>query len=306
LTNGRTTIADTKLTLGPVLFNWQPEAWRDFYFRIADEAEVDTVCIGEVVCSKRAPLFAPHIPDVIDRLAAADKEVVLSSLALIMSKQELAQVEDLAATTDFLVEANDVSVAALLAGRRFAAGPLVNIYNEPTLAYFEALGAARVCLPAELTMERIACLAAAAKAELEVQVFGRLPLAISARCYTARARGLTRDGCCYACADDPDGIAVETLDEVPFLAINGTQTLSYRVVNLLAELARLRAAGIRRFRLSPQHTDMVAIARVFRAALDDAIDMENAASHLTELCPGAEFANGYLHGLPGYAFVEAD
>ena len=47
----------SELTLGPVLFNWQPERWRDFYFRIADEAPVATVYLGEAVCSKRAPLF---------------------------------------------------------------------------------------------------------------------------------------------------------------------------------------------------------------------------------------------------------
>ncbi|MET3221923.1 hypothetical protein ABIF35_002710 [Bradyrhizobium japonicum] len=27
-----------QLSLGPVLYNWAPERWRDFYFRIADEA----------------------------------------------------------------------------------------------------------------------------------------------------------------------------------------------------------------------------------------------------------------------------
>ena len=59
------------VTLGPVLFNWQPEAWRDFYFRIADEAPVSTVYIGETVCSKRAPLIEPHYAAVAERLAAA-------------------------------------------------------------------------------------------------------------------------------------------------------------------------------------------------------------------------------------------
>ena len=47
----------SELTLGPVLFNWEPERWRDFYFRIADEAPVGTVYLGEVICFKRAPLF---------------------------------------------------------------------------------------------------------------------------------------------------------------------------------------------------------------------------------------------------------
>ena len=41
------------LTLGPLLYLWDQPAWSDFYSRIADEAEVDSVVLGEVVCSKR-------------------------------------------------------------------------------------------------------------------------------------------------------------------------------------------------------------------------------------------------------------
>ncbi len=58
-----------KLTLGPVLFNWTPDKWRDFYFKIAAEAPVDIVYVGEVVCSKRLPFFADILPDVVERLA---------------------------------------------------------------------------------------------------------------------------------------------------------------------------------------------------------------------------------------------
>jgi len=143
-------LSQPRLTLGPVLFNWKPEHLRDFYFRIADEADVDTVCVGEVVCSKRSPFFAPHLPEVIDRLSKAGKEVVLSSLALIMNERELKDARELAATEGWLVEANDISVASMMGGRRFAVGPLVNVYNEGTLAYLEGMGAVRTCLPAEL------------------------------------------------------------------------------------------------------------------------------------------------------------
>lgn len=304
MTSDGTAMIAAKLTLGPVLFNWQPEIWRDFYFRIADEAEVDTVCIGEVVCSKRTPFFAPYIPEVIERLTAGGKDIALSSLALIMSEREMADATALAAAEDFLVEANDISVAALLAGRRFAIGPLVNVYNEGTLACLEAMGAVRVCLPAELPAERIARFAAGARAELEVQAFGRLPLAISARCYAARARNLAKDGCRYVCAEDPDGMDVKTLDATPFLAVNGTQTMSCRSVSLLADLPRLRTLGIHRFRLSPQQVDMVAVAALFRSALAGAIDPADAADRLAELCPDTEFANGYFHGQPGHAYVD--
>lgn len=295
-----------KLTLGPVLFNWRPEQLRDFYFRIADEAAVDSVCVGEVVCSKRTPFFAPHLPEVVERLAAAGKEVVLSSLALIMSERELEQARVLAEDGGFLVEANDISVAAMLAGRPFVVGPLVNVYNEGTLGYLEQLGATRICLPAELSAVVLSKLAARATAEVEVQAFGRLPLAISARCYAARARNLSKDGCQYVCADDPDGMAVETLDTVPFLAVNGTQTMSYQYMDLLSDLAHLTALGIGRFRLWPQAVDMVAVAALFRAVLAGSIDGAEAGRRLEALCPGAEFANGYIHGRAGHTYVEAD
>lgn len=298
--------APARLTLGPVLFNWRPEALRDFYFRMADEADVDTVCIGEVVCSKRTPFFTPFLPEVIERLAAAGKEVVLSSLALIMSEREIQGARDLAGTEGWMVEANDVSVAALVAGRPFAVGPLVNVYNEGTLAYLESLGAARVCLPAELSSEIIATLAKGARAEIEVQAFGRLPLAISARCYAARARNLAKDGCQYVCADDPDGMAVDTLDDEPFLAVNGTQTMSFHYLGLLPELAGLRAAGVGRFRLWPQMVDMVAVAALYRRVLAGVMDPAEARDELMRLCPRADFANGYIHGREGSALVEAD
>jgi len=66
-----------RLTMGPVFFNWAPEAWRDFYYAVADEAPVDGVCLGEVICNKRRPFLAPHFDAVVDRLMRAGKEVVL-------------------------------------------------------------------------------------------------------------------------------------------------------------------------------------------------------------------------------------
>nr|MDA8251874.1 U32 family peptidase [Rhodospirillales bacterium] len=71
------------LTLGPLLFHWPRARRRDFYFRIADEAPVDCVHLGEVVCSKREPFAAPDIPEIAGRLQAAGKQVVLSTLALV-------------------------------------------------------------------------------------------------------------------------------------------------------------------------------------------------------------------------------
>lgn len=295
-----------KLTLGPLLFNWPVEAQRDFYFRIADEAPVDVVYLGEVVCSKRAAAFAPHIPEVVERLTQAGKAVVHSTLALVMTARECAAIRDAAADPELRLEANDISAAALLAGRPHVIGPFVNVYNEGTLRYLADNGATRIALPNELSAAAIGALAGAADGvEIEVQVFGRLPLAISARCYHARAHGLHKDGCQYVCEEDRDGMAVETLDGDPFLAVNGTQTLSHAYCSLIHELAPLVEMGVDCFRLWPHSLDMVAVARIFRAVLDGREDADAAAANLSRLAPGVTLANGFYHGREGAAAIAA-
>ncbi len=293
-----------RLTLGPLLFNWPAEARRDFYLRIADEAPLETVCLGEVVCAKRAPFFAPYVTQVIERLERAGKEVVHSSLALVMTEPERQELRALAGAEDLFVEANDLACVALMDGRPHAVGPYVSVYNEGTLAYLARRGAVRVSLPFELPAAALQALAAAAEpVELEVQAFGRIPLAVSARCYHARAHGLHKNSCQYVCEADPDGMALETLDGRPFLAVNGVQTLSHGIGNLIAELDALGGMGIRRFRLSPHGVDMVAVAETFRARLDGRMDAAEGEARLAELVPFAPFCDGFYHGREGAARV---
>ncbi len=291
------------LSLGPLLLPWAAERWRDFYFRIADEADVDSVHLGEVVCWKRQGIAVRHLEAVRERLIRSGKEVVLSTLALIMNDEEMESVRALAAQDGFLVEANDMAACALLAGRPHMLGPYINVYNEGTLAALAARGAKRVCLPAELPATALKALAASPPAELEVQVFGRFPLALSARCYAARARGLTKDDCRLICTEDDAGLPVETLDGDLFLAVNGTQTLSGACGNLIAEIDALREMGISRFRLSPENADMIAVAKLFRAVANGELDVEDGDARLGELAPDLPFANGFFHGAEGAAFL---
>ena len=156
---------ESELTLGPVLFNWQPGPWRDFYFRVADEAPVETVYLGEVVCFKRAPLFDDYRDAVVARLKMAGKTVVRSTLAEVMSKQERQMIDD-ACAGDGLVEANDGSALLRLRGRPHYAGPFINVYNERTLAVLAGNGVRNVCLPPEMPATAIRALSAeAAKPE---------------------------------------------------------------------------------------------------------------------------------------------
>lgn len=292
------------LTLGPVYYLWTTEEWRDFYFRIADEAPVDKVVLGEVVCSKRMHFQTPALAAVVERLTAAGKQVEFASLALVTLEREQRLTRDLAQQDDYTVEVNDLSVLPLRKGQPITIGPLVNVYNAPTARFFALNGAKRICLPPELPLDAIRALISAAPAmEFEVFAFGRAPLALSARCAHARVKGNTKDNCQFVCGDDPDGLPVDTLDGQKFLALNGIQTMSYTCTSLLAELPALEAAGVGGFRLSPQRCDMVQIAQLYRDVLDARLAPDEALRQLEALYPSVPLSNGFLHGKPGADWV---
>jgi len=298
----------SELTLGPVLFNWEPERWRDFYFHIADEAPVSSVYLGEVICFKRAPLFENYIAEVAARLRTARKTVVRSTLAEVMSKQDRQLVEDVCAEETAPVEANDGSALLRLRGRPHYIGPFINVYNERTLAVLAGNGARNVCLPPEMPADAIRALAPEAArlgVTLEVQVFGRIGLALSARCYHARAHGRTKDSCLFVCNEDADGMTLRTLEDKPFLTVNGIQTMSHDYLNLAGELAELQDMGVSRFRLSPQSCDMAEVATIFRDALDGAIDAAEVGVKLDALQLDAPFSNGFYHGKRGHTWAPA-
>ncbi len=293
----------TTLTLGPVLFNWPADRWRDFYFRIADEAPVDHVCIGEVVCSKRQPFFADVLSNVIERLERAGKEVLLSSLALPTLRREARHDAELV-NERHMVEVNDVSMLPAVAGRPHAIGPFVNVYNEGTLKFLVSQGARLVALPPELPISSIEAICSAMPdVTIEVWAFGRTPLAISARCYHARLHGYSKDSCQFVCDQDADGASVETLDREAFLVVNGVQTLSYAFCNLLKDAHDLVDVGVSSLRLSPHTCDMVAIAQLFRDVLDGRRDVDEAFRRSRDACPSAKFANGFIRGAAGALYV---
>lgn len=296
-----------KLTLGPVLFNWAAEDWRDFYFKMADESPIDIVYIGEVVCSKRAPFFDPYIPDVIERLQNSGKEVIFSTLSIVMNKREAKSVRDLAEQEDLTIEANDISAIAHLKGSPHTIGPFLNVYNEDTLAYLAFKGAKSICLPHEISASSIKEIAKTAKeknTEIEIQVYGRAPLALSARCYHARAEGLTKDNCQFVCNKDPDGMSLETMNNDPFLTINGIQTMSHTCINLAYEIKEMQNFGVTRFRLSPQTNDMVAVSKIFRDVLDEKKDPETATAELQNTGLNIPFSNGFYHAEKGHDWIK--
>ncbi len=296
-----------ELTLGPILFHWPAEQKRDFYFQIADEAPIDTVYIGEVICSKRSPFFEPYYEEISERLQNAGKKVVFSSLAEVMIPRERKMTESMCSLDTYDIEANDSSALYHLRDTPHRIGPFINVYNENTMTFLASKGAKHFTLPQELPATAISAMAHHAHkigATLEVQVYGRVGLALSARCYHARSHNRVKDNCQFVCEEDPDGMQLNTINGTPYLSINGIQTLSYHCMALVNELDDMRNMGVNIFRLSPHHHDMVKTSSLYRDVLNKKISPQKAISELKKVGLQVPFSNGFYHGVDGHRWIK--
>lgn len=294
------------LTIGPNAFFWPAETVRAFY-RSAAASPAARVVIGEWVCSKRLPFWQNEIPAAVAALQEAGKEVAISSLALVTLPRERKQTRELF-DMGLPVEVADLTALdALPDGHPFWVSPVVNVYNEGTLDWLAAKGATRICLPPELPLSSVATLARAGAERgvaIEVWGHGKVPLAISARCYHARLHDRPKDACLFVCEEDPHGRAVETLEGDGFLTVNGVQTMGHSVTTAARQIDALQKAGVSALRLSPQPGDFAALTRAWHEALK-AGDGAGLLARLGAIMPEDTFSDGFLDGKPGMAAVEA-
>ena len=294
-----------KIALGPLLYYWRRDEVLRFY-RSVEALPLDVVYLGETVCSRRHELRFPDWLALAGALAAAGKEVVLSTQVLLESGSDVTAMQKVAENGRFSVEANDMGAVRRLAGVvPFVAGPHLNLYNLPSLHWMAGRGARRWVAPLEMKREDLATLHAGKPAGLETEVFayGRMPLAFSARCFTARHYDLPKDDCRFRCIEHPDGLLLRTREHEAFLVLNGIQTQSARVHCLLGDLPSLAASGVDVVRLSPQSEHMAEIVGLFDAVRRDALAPREAQQRVQALLPG-EPCNGYWHGRPGLEQVK--
>ncbi|WP_213990499.1 U32 family peptidase [Sodalis sp. dw_96] len=291
-----------KYALGPVLYYWTKADIETFY-SAASTGDADVIYLGETVCSKRRALKTGDWLELAAAVARSGKQVVLSTLALIQAPSELTEIKRYLDNGDFLLEANDIGVVQMAAenGLPFVAGPALNCYNAYTLRILHRQGMVRWCMPVELSRDwlqniLLQCEELGFRRQFEVELFsyGHLPLAYSARCFTARSENRSKDECQTCCIQYPQGRQVLSQEQQQVFVLNGIQTQSGYCYNLINELPSMQGL-VDVVRLSPQSMETLVMLKHFRA--------NEQGQRPLSLSQNAD-CNGYWRRVAGLTLVE--
>lgn len=286
-----------KYSLGPVLYYWSKETLEEFYQQAAN-SRADVVYLGEAVCSKRRATKVGDWLAMAKALADSGKQVVISTLALVQASSELNELKRYVDNGEFLLEASDLGVVNLCAERKlpFVAGHALNCYNAVTLRLLLKQGMVRWCMPVELSrdwlvnlLDQCETLGIRQQFEVEVLSYGHLPLAYSARCFTARSENRAKDECETCCIKYPTGRSMRSQEDQQVFVLNGIQTMSGYVYNLGNELTSMQGL-VDVVRLSPMGSETFAMLEAFKG---------NETGNAPLPLASNSDCNGYWRRLPG-------
>ncbi|MDD1794099.1 U32 family peptidase [Enterovibrio makurazakiensis] len=284
-----------KYSLGPLLYFWPKQDVESFYQQ-AISSDADIVYLGETVCSKRREVRLADWMDLGRELAKSGKQVVLSTMALLEAPSEVKVMQSYIDNGDFIIEANDVSAIQLAHEKQlpFVAGPALNLYNAQALNVLLSKGMTRWCMPVELSREWLLKVLAETETmgirdrfEVEVFSFGHLPLAYSARCFSARAENRPKDKCETCCINYPQGLEVKSQEGQAVFTLNGIQTQSGYCYDLSKDVDSMHGI-VDVARISPQDINSLDVIAGFKRG-------ERHSTAQTHHC------NGYWHSIEGMA-----
>lgn len=118
-----------------------------------------------------------------------------------------------------------------------------------------------------------------------------MPLAYSARCFTARALNRAKDECKLACLEYPQGLTAKSQEQEDVFVLNGIQTQSGHCYNLINQLESMDGL-VDVIRLSPETDTLEWLAK---------FDKQQATPQRYTL-PNRE-CNGYWMNMAGMQLV---
>ncbi len=291
-----------KFSLGPSLFFW-PKHQVEAFYQKAKDSKSDIIYLGETVCSKRRELRVKDWLNVAKELSQSNKQIVISTMTLLESPAEVQTMRKLCDNGDFLIEANDLSAVQIMQELKmpFVAGPAINCYNVSTLKVLLNQGMIRWVMPVELSGDWLKTLLIQAEQEnvrhlFECEVFswGYLPLAYSARCFTARSEDKPKDDCQYCCIKYPLGRKMNSREGERVFVLNGIQTMSGYQYNLINEIEQMNSLGV----------DIARISADSEIAFEKLIEFKKQLNEPSNLqLSKVEECNGYWHKIAGMSLA---
>jgi len=255
----------------------------------------------------------------LDNLDAFVEQVKGSSLKAYLAVNTVIYPEELPAVDAVVEAAASAGVDAVIAwdpavvtrtvecGLKLHISTQANVSNWRTAEFYRKLGASRVILSRELTLEQIKEIRQHTDMELEVFVHGAMCQAVSGRCYLSNYL-LGRSGNCGECSQPcrwqwtlrgEDGAEVE---------LGGKYLLSVRDLCMIEHVPELVDAGVDAFKIEGRLRDpgyTTVVSRCYREALDACRDgsytRERALQWKEQMAAvyNRGFSTGFYFGAPG-------
>lgn len=200
-----------------------------------------------------------------------------------------------------------VILKAQKAGLKIHISTQANVTNHETAEFYRNLGAERIVLSRELTLEEIRKICQQTGVEIEAFVHGAMCMAISGRCHLS-AYVLGKSGNCGECTQ-PCRWGWELHGENGLVAeSHGKYLLSAKDLCMIGHIPELIEAGIHSFKIEGRLRDPVyleVVARCYREAIDSFMEGTYSQEkiknweHELSLVYNRDFSTGFYYGVPG-------
>lgn len=234
--------------------------------------------------------------------------------------------ENLGDVPDVITAAANAKVDAVIAwdpaviirsrrsGLRVHISTQANVTNHETANFYRGLGAERVVLSRELSLEEIKRINQQTEIEIETFVHGAMCMAVSGRCHLS-AYVLGKSGNCGECAQ-PCRWEWELHGENGLIAASlGKYLLSAKDLCMIEHIPKLFEAGINAFKVEGRLRGTVyleTVSRCYREAIDACIEGNYTAEKIEawkrELSSvyNRGFSTGFYFGVPGLESFSPD